>query len=110
MTRYNTYEGSVGRVLGFLWGSVWAGVGTVLATILIVRGDLLSRNLQDTIADLAPWLSGNPTGVIGTEGALVGGLFAVFCLGYGLYHVGRVFLVSDYSITFTRGTHGSDID
>jgi hypothetical protein len=110
MTRYRTYEGGVGRVMGFLWGSVWAGAGILLSTILIVRGDLFSRNLQDTIADLAPWLHGNPTGVIGTEGAIVGGLFAVFCLGYGLYHLGRVFLVSDYSITFSRQLHDSDID
>lgn len=102
MRRHRTYEGRAGRVAGFLWGSIWLGVGTVLATILIVRGDLFSRNLQDTIADLAPWLQGNPTGVLGGEGAIVGGLFAVLCLGYGLYHVGRVFLVSDYSITFTR--------
>jgi hypothetical protein len=110
MTTYTTYEGPVGRVVGFLWGSVWAGFGTLISTILIVRGDLFSRSLQDTIVDLAPWLDANPTGVIGTEGAIVGGLFAVFCLGYGLYHLGRVFLVSDYSITFTRGRHTGNID
>lgn len=86
------------------------GVGTLLSTIVNVRGDLFSRNLQDTVVDLAPWLNGNPTGVIGTEGAVVGGLFAVVCLGYGLYHLGRVFLVSDYSITFTRRPHDSGID
>ena len=100
-----TYEGQIGRVAGFLWGSVWAGMGTVLASILVVRGDLLSRGLEDTIADLAPWLQGNPTGVIETEGAVVGGLFAAFCLGYGLYHLGRVVLVSDYAITLGRSHH-----
>jgi len=110
MRTRTTYEGTVGRVIGFLWGSVWVGAGSLVSTIVIVRGDLLSRSLQDTIVGLAPWLNGNPTGVIGTEGAVVGGLFAVACLGYGLYHLGRVILVSDYSITFTRRPDDGDID
>ena len=103
MARHETYEGFTGRIRGFLWGSLWGGIGVVLSTILVVRGDLFSRALQDTIADLAPWLQGNPTGILGTEGIIAGGLFTAFCLGYGLYHVGRVFLVSDYSITFRKG-------
>lgn len=106
MARKRTYEGRVGRVIGFLHGSFFLSIGTLLSTILIVRGDLFSRNLQDTIADLVPWLQGNPSGVIGTEGALAGGLVIVFCLGYGLYHIGRVFLVSDYSITIGSSSSG----
>jgi hypothetical protein len=104
MSRKKTYEGWVGRVVGFLWGSIWSGFGVLLSTILIVRGDLFSTGLQDTIADLAPWLQENPTGFIGTEGVIVGGLFAAFCLGYGVYHLGRVVLVSEYSITLENRT------
>jgi len=99
MTIYRTQSGYLGRVLGGLWGTIWAGVGTMIVTIVIVRGDLFSERLQDDIVALAPWLNGNPTGVIGIEGGIVGGVFGLFCLGYGIYNVGGALLKSDYTLS-----------
>lgn len=94
-----TYEGRTGRVVGFVTGTVFMIPGIVVSTIAIVRGNLVSKDLQETIVNLAPWLS-TPAGPELATGGLVFGLaFGGFFLFFGLYHVVRVFVVDDYSIT-----------
>lgn len=87
---------------GVVWGSIWTGVGVVVTTITLVRGALLPPAPERVLVDLLPWLSGDFPGVLSMEAVVVGGLFGSFCSLYGLYHVGRVFLVSEYSIAFSR--------
>lgn len=67
------------RVLGFLWGSIFAGVGTLLLSTTIVSGDLPSGDL----------LSGDPMETT------VPILFALFFIGYGLYWIGKALMASN---------------
>lgn len=99
--------GLPGRIAGFVWGSTWTGVGVVVTTIALVRGALLPPGTERVLVELFPWLTGDFPGVLSVEAVVVGGLFGGFCSLYGLYHVGRVFFVSEYSITFSRNPERS---
>lgn len=102
-----TLEGPVGRVAGFLWGSIWTGVGVLLFPILTVRGGLLPGGLESLVVGLVPWVSGAASGALEIEAVLFGGAFMAFGFLYGLYNIGRAALVSDYSITFNSGSGGA---
>lgn len=104
MTARRTYTGRKGRVYGFVTGVVFACAGGFVSSIAAVRGDLIPEGMQRTLVDLAPWLSTTAGPELSGVGLLVGSAFGGVLLLFGLYHVIKVFVVDEYSITLGSST------